>query len=224
MLDWLLNLLRNIISRLFPKALKPSEAVRDVTAPDTSVRVVEDRSSGRAYRTPAMLALLAAIRSKESGSAGYNADFRNDDRWPLTTLTLDEAQALGRLQVVRDGEASSAIGAYQFLTKTLISLRTSLHLTGGERFDELFQDDLAVALMIRRGYMRLMRDELSAEEFSNNLAKEWASLPVVIDMQGAFRAVRRGQSYYSGDGLNAALHKPEAILELVRAVQQEKWQ
>ncbi len=34
---------------------------------------------------------------------------------------------------------------------------------------------------------------------------EWASLPVLADSQGDRQRIRRGQSYYAGDGLNRAL-------------------
>src|SRR5690606_22390784 len=92
------------------------------------------------------------------------------------------------------------------------------NLSGKEIFNETLQDDLAVALMIRRGYLRYLRNEITAVTFANNLAKEWASLPVVIDMQGSSRKVKKGQSYYAGDGLNKALHDPDKVLAKVMAL------
>jgi len=168
------------------------------------------------YMTPAMRDLLRLIRLHESGKAGYNADLYNDDKWTLTNKTFDEFRALGRSQVTTGGarggkEPSSALGGYQFLTATLDSLKRDLNLTGKEIMTPGFQDDLAVALMNRRGYMKYLRGEISAETFANELAKEWASLPVVT-------GPKKGKSYYAGDGLNAAFHKPETILAAVRAV------
>jgi muramidase (phage lysozyme) len=170
--------------------------------------------------THGVVKLLEAIRLHEAGKAGYNADFRNNNKWDLQKYTLDEVIALSRSQVTK-GEPSSAIGGYQFLTKTLISLKTSLGLKGGERFTTDFQDDLAFALMIRRGLWAYIHDKLTAERFCNKLAMEWASLPVVTDMQGSRRYIRRGQSYYAGDGLNKAFHKPERIMALVKAIKPE---
>jgi hypothetical protein len=49
------------------------------------------------------------------------------------------------------------------------------------------------------------------------LAREWASLPVQRDQRGATRLVKRGQSYYAGDGLNKASATPEEVLRAVNA-------
>lgn len=49
---------------------------------------------------------------------------------------------------------------------------------------------------------------------------EWASFPVLVGTKGQKRTVKRGQSYYAGDGLNKALVAPdavEAILDRVKA-------
>lgn len=202
----------------------------DVAPPVTDVHVVDQsvgkpRSSVRPYMTTGMRKLLALIRKHEAGDAGYNADFANDDRMNLVGMSVSQARDFGRSQVTRDGEPSSAIGAYQFLTKTLDSLISSLGLNGREPFDEAMQDDLAVALMIRRGRSGssavieggklIVKDPIA---FANALAKEWASLPVVTNMRGAHRQLKRGQSYYSGDGLNRSHHDPDVVLAAVRAL------
>lgn len=179
------------------------------------------------YMTAAMRDLLRLIRLHESGKAGYNADLYNDDKWTLTNKTFDEFRALGRSQVTTGGarggkEPSSALGGYQFLTATLDSLKKDLKLTGKEIMTPEFQDDLAVALMNRRGYMKYHRGEMSAEAFCNELAKEWASLPVVTRIRGSKRYVNPGETYYAGDGLNKAFHKPETILAAVKALKTAK--
>ena len=175
----------------------------------------------RWYMTPAMRDLLRLIREHEGGKAGYNADFRNDDNWTLTNKTFDEFRALGRSQVTTGGarggkEPSSALGGYQFITATLDSLKKDLKLSGKEMMTEVFQDDLAVALMNRRGHMKYLRGEMGEIAFANELAKEWASLPVVTRIKGQKRYVNPGETYYAGDGLNKAFHKPETILAAVR--------
>ena len=179
--------------------------------------------SGRPYMVPAMVDLLARIRHHEAGSRGYNANYRNNQNWILTGRTFDEVRALGRSQVTTYKERSSAIGGYQFITATLDSLKSSLGLTGKELFDVAFQDDLAIALMIRRGLMKYLRGELSAEAFANNLAKEWASLPVVTPIKGASRQLKAGQSYYAGDGLNKALTTPGVVISHLRALKAQSW-
>lgn len=164
------------------------------------------------YMTGPMVQLLQGIiMLHEGGKAGYNADYRNDDRWTLSNYNFDEVRALSRRQVTVDKEPSSAIGGYQFLTATLDSLKSSLGLTGKERFTDILQDDLAVALMIRRGLLTFLRGNMSVDAFGNELAKEWASLPVLAATKRGNRSIKVGQSYYAGDGLNKSFHKPETI-------------
>ncbi|WP_204327022.1 hypothetical protein, partial [Stenotrophomonas maltophilia] len=70
-------------------------------------------------------------------------------------------------------------------------------------------------LLERRGYSRFMAGRLSVTAFGLNLAKEWASFPVLRACNGQHRKVERGQSYYAGDGQNHALVTPEAIEALL---------
>jgi hypothetical protein len=60
-----------------------------------------------------------------------------------------------------------------------------------------------------RGLDLYLRGSIDEYAFCNNLAKEWASLPVVS-------GPKRGSSYYGGDGLNKALVAVEPFLEVVR--------
>lgn len=170
--------------------------------------------------TPAMNNLLAFIRKYEA-PAGYNQRFAEAvPKKDLSKMTFDEVIEYGRWRVTIDGKQSSAIGGYQFITKTLRALRndTKENFTGTELFTPEFQDKLAIKLMEGRGLNRYMNGTMTAEAFCNELAKEWASLPVVTSMKGASRMVVPGQSYYAGDGLNAAHHKPEVFLAVVKAL------
>lgn len=192
------------------RVIVPDEVKAPPSVPTTT-------SAQPAPTSSALSDLLALIRSKESGKAAYNSDYRNDDHFDLVHMTFDQARAAGRSQVLQ-GEASSAIGAYQFLTKTLDMLKSQCKLMGTERFGVELQDKLAVQLMRNRGYDDYMRRTITAEQFCNRLAMEWASLPVVTPIKGAHRALRVGQSYYAGDGINSAGHKPEVVLKLVKAL------
>lgn len=191
----------------------------EIVAPHIKVNTPANE---RKYRTPEMLELLRLIRIHESGKAGYDADYANNNKWTLTNKTVNDVYKLSRSQVL-NGEPSSAIGGYQFLSKTLKSLMTSLRLTGNEIMTPLFQDDLAIALMIRRGLLDYMRGTKSLEYFGDALAMEWASLPVLRRRKGARRTVNRGQTYYAGDGLNKAFHKPEVIEKALRALKNNSW-
>lgn len=139
------------------------------------------------------------------------ASFLNRD---LTSMTLDEVLQWQR-QVVAQGAPSSAAGRYQFVRGTLGDLKKRLGLSGSERFDQSLQDRLGYELLRRRGFEKWQGGQLSNEEFALGLAREWASLPVLSDMKGDSRAVRRGESYYAGDGLNAALTDASTLEALI---------
>jgi muramidase (phage lysozyme) len=148
---------------------------------------------------------------------GYGTVYGNNQgklAKPLTEMTLDEVIASGRSWSRK--WKSSAAGRYQFMNATLKELKTQLRLSGGARFDPIFQDKLGLALLVRRGYSKWLAGTMSRDAFALGLAQEWASLPVLKGRKGQKRQVKRGQSYYAGDGLNKSLVKAtevEAMLE-----------
>lgn len=147
---------------------------------------------------------LDLIGSKEA-PAGYNQLFgEREPSKPLTAMTVDQVLQL-QGERAKKGVRSTAAGRYQFLQRTLVELKDRLNLSGKEKFDESLQDHLAVQLMRRRGLDAYVAGDLSREDFANNLAKEWASLPVVS-------GPKKGRSHYSGDGLNKALVEPAELL------------
>lgn len=109
------------------------------------------------------------------------------------------------------GTASSASGAGQFMRATLQDLARELSLSGTQIFNPDFQDRLAYHLLKRRGYLEFMAGKISTVEFGKRLAQEWASFPVLAATTGAHRDIKRGQSFYAGDGLNKALKSPEQV-------------
>lgn len=158
--------------------------------------------------------LLAYIRKAETGETDLNEQYRTIIRHkqgelpkPLTQYTVDELLAAQ----VGWGKKwkSSAAGAYQIIRKTLAGLKAGQKLTGKEKFTPELQDRLAIALLRGRGWDKAVAGTMSPATFALALAKEWASLPVLQAMQGASRKVKRGESYYAGDGLNASLVKAE---------------
>ncbi|MBP2237139.1 muramidase (phage lysozyme) [Sinorhizobium kostiense] len=165
--------------------------------------------------------LLDFIRETEVGRgdrASYDVIYgNNQDKLPrpVTSMTLDEVEAAQPGWSRRFG--SSAAGGYQFMKNTLDAPRTlrdiegEMGLTGKERFTPDLQDRMAYHLLKRRGYHAFIAGKISRSEFGRRLAQEWASLPVLGDTEGATRRVRRGQSYYAGDGLNKALVRPETV-------------
>lgn len=165
--------------------------------------------------------ILDFIGSKEA-PRGYDTVFGNRmDRMPkpLTTMTVDEVIAQGKWRT--DTFGSSAAGRYQFMRATLASLKQTERLTGREVMTAAMQDRLGYALLLRRGYAKFMAGQLSVVGFGLALAQEWASFPVLATTKGAHRQVKRGQTYYLGDGLNKVLAtagEVEAVLNQVRAL------
>ena len=163
--------------------------------------------------TPAIESLLTAIKAHEAPK-GYGQVYSGADKESrladVSKMTVDGA-LLFQAQMLRKGSKSTAIGGYQFLRKTLRELKAIMGLKGTERFDKDLQDRMAIVLMQRRGLGDYLDGAISRETFANNLAMEWASLPVVD-------GPKKGKSFYHGDGLNKSFHKPETILALVDAV------
>lgn len=165
--------------------------------------------------------ILDFIGSKEA-PRGYDTVFGNHmDRMPkpLTTMTVDEVIAQGKWRT--DTFGSSAAGRYHFMRATLASLKQTERLTGREVMTAAMQDRLGYALLLRRGYAKFMAGQLSVVGFGLALAQEWASFPVLATTKGAHRQVKRGQTYYLGDGLNKVLAtagEVEAVLNQVRAL------
>lgn len=162
--------------------------------------------------------LLDFIRKTEVGTedrAGYDIIYSNKQGnlpKPITKMTVAELQG----HQARGWPAvSTASGGYQFMRATLAGLRTELGLRDGQIFDPDLQDRLGYHLLKRRGYEAFMAGKMSRTEFGKRLAMEWASFPVLADTKGQKRAVKRGQSYYAGDGLNRALVSPAAVEAII---------
>lgn len=168
---------------------------------------------------PAGAALLLDFIGQTEAPRGYGTIFGNNhDKLPkpLTSMTLGEVLA-AQPSWTRNFK-SSAAGRYQFMKATLEGLCDELKLEPDQKLDPDLQDRLGYHLLKRRGYSEYMAGKIGRTEFARRLAQEWASFPVlaatkggVKDGKGGFRTVRRGQSYFAGDGLNKALVKPEAI-------------
>jgi muramidase (phage lysozyme) len=143
---------------------------------------------------------------------GYDTIYGNNQRYlkkPVTSMTVDEIIASSLAWSRAYG--SSATGRYQFMNATLKDLKKELKLTGREVFTPEFQDRLGYHLLKRRGYEKYVGGNMTLNQFGLNLAKEWASLPVLTDTKGQKRAVKRGQSFYAGDGKNASLVTPQRV-------------
>ncbi|RVI77524.1 hypothetical protein [Sinorhizobium meliloti] len=167
--------------------------------------------------------LLDFIREAEVGSKGrasYDVIYGHNQgklTKPLTEMTI--AEVIRAQKGWARAHGSSAAGGYQFMRATLTGLLKEVPgLRGEQRFDPALQDRLALHLLNRRGFAGFVSGEISPVEFARRLAMEWASLPVLAESQGDRQRIRRGQSYYAGDGLNRALVRPEKLEAVLGAV------
>ena len=166
--------------------------------------------------------LLEYIGNLES-PRGYDAVLSeiSQSRQPpkqLTTMTIQEV--LDWQERIDNGpQTSEAAGRYQIVEDTLrgynndnYSSRQAALAAGrgepglweraglsiGDLYNKLNQDKLGLALIEKRGLSKYLNDEISRDEFANNLANEFASLPIIS-------GPRAGESVYKGVGTNASL-------------------
>ena len=182
-------------------ATKPPEPVQPNVVEQTEASLYDD-----------IKPLMGVIGNKESTN-NYNAYFGKADNNEVdfTNMAIDDVLDW-QDQFVAGGSKSSAVGKYQIIRKTMKDLKRTMGLTGKETFSQELQDKMFVELAKRRGYEKWANGDITSEEFADNLAKEWASLPVVT-------GEKRGRSYYANDGLNKALITPEEVL---RALGEER--
>lgn len=167
--------------------------------------------------------LLAFIRKTEVGRddrASYDVIFANKQgklAKPLTAMTYGDI--IDAQKGWSKNHGSSAAGAYQFMRATLIDLaKANPSISGSDLFTPELQDQLGYQLLKRRGYDLFIAGKIDRTEFGKRLAQEWASFPVLAATNGAKRALRRGQSFYAGDGLNKALVSPEKVESILDQV------
>ncbi|MDQ2634393.1 MAG: hypothetical protein M3Y78_11730 [Pseudomonadota bacterium] len=163
--------------------------------------------------TAADFATLLNFIGKVESNNNYNAYFRhagNTDSPRLTGLTIRKVRAFQDDLVAR-GSRSSAAGKYQIIRKTLDGICRNLNLSGNELFDEAMQDLMAIRLLRERGLDKFKAGRIGPETFANNIAMEWASMPVTT-------GPKAGHSFYDGDGLNKCLVSVADFLAAVKAI------
>ncbi|MGV1835234.1 D-Ala-D-Ala carboxypeptidase family metallohydrolase [Rhizobium rhizogenes] len=137
--------------------------------------------------------LLDLIGQGESGG-NYNSVFGNP-KSSLDLGTLSVNDILQQQEQARQaGIASTAVGKYGFIFKTLRGLKAEMGLSGDEKFTPKLQDQMGKALLNRRGLQAYQAGRISKKTFALSLSQEFAALP----------NPNTGRSFYAGDGLNAA--------------------
>lgn len=161
---------------------------------------------------PAVYRPLLELIARAESNGNYNAYFGNAANTEIifTEMTIAEVMQWQR-DYVQQGAASSAVGRYQIIDRTLAGLVEQLNLDTSEKFSQPMQDRMAVALLERRGARDFIYDAISREQFAANLAQEWAALPKVI-------GDNPHESYYASDGLNQSRVAVDEILAVIDRV------
>ena len=182
-------------------------------------------SSINAATQTAATPLLDFIGNKESKGYDDISGLVSQTRYPSKSLTqmtitevLDWQESIDRFQL------SEASGRYQIMEDTLRGynndnvagpgnpLYAKAGLTGGALFSPVNQDKMAIVLLEQRGLNKFLNDVITREEFANNLASEWASLPLVTGPNA-------GKSQYSGDRAgNKSVTTVQEFLNAIDAV------
>lgn len=112
---------------------------------------------------------------------------------PLTSMTVAEVMEF-QGKMLSSGHESTALGKYQIIRPTLSGMVKSGKISPNAKFDQATQDNAALVLMKARGRDKFREGKMPADTYADNLAKEWASLPMP-----------NGKSYYAGTGSNKSL-------------------
>jgi hypothetical protein len=142
--------------------------------------------------------ILDIIKKAEMGAGGYES-MNPSTRLPgATNMTIGEVSR----------RASGAVGAYQFLPDTtLLNAMRGAGLKETDLFSRENQDKMAVWLITKARKVSHQMIKDNPDEAMIRLGMEWAGLPMPKNMRGHRRPVNAGQSYYAGDGRNAATVK-----------------
>ena len=140
--------------------------------------------------------IAGGVPLNPSGEAdgNYNAVIGNvHATQDLAALT--ELRIYVLMDKLKQHEPSTAVGRYQFIYATLVSLSKARGLAPSTLFTHELQDQLAVDLLRGRGYASWWRGAMHNAEFAYGMSCEWASLP---DPENG------GKSHYDHVGPNHA--------------------
>ena len=119
----------------------------------------------------------------------YNTMAGGGNKKQLTSMTINEVLQYQNSR----GRNMKAAGKWQIMPNTLRGLKKSMNLTGEELFTPEMQDRMAFELAMNRKGYRQFANATGDEKLvlmgaaQNDLAKEWASMPMANDAEGMHR-------------------------------------
>ena len=153
-----------------------------------------------------VLDLVAGGESNGDYNAVYGIRVGSSQQPDFSRMTISEVRQYQR-QRIASGQPSSAVGRYQFIQSTLDETTQRAGFNPDTTyFTPQVQDQLMTTRLDQRGLSKWKNGNLSNNGFQDNLAKEFASVPVATAQQGAHKFLQPGDGYYDGDGINSASH------------------
>ena len=144
--------------------------------------------------------LLELIAAHESVGGSYDSIYPSRTKPGLSSMTIAEADAWQASTASSRG--SAAAGRYQFMY--IKEQAAAAGIGPNEIFSPENQDKMAISLLTKKRKITLDMIKNNPDEAMIRLGMEWAAMPMPKRMQGHNRMVNAGQSYYAGDGKNAA--------------------
>ena len=172
---------------------------RDNSEPvdSSSGRPTPGNTSAAAGQWKPLLELIAAY---ESVGGSYDSIYPSRTKPGLSGMTIAEADAWQASTARSRG--SAAAGRYQFMN--IKKQAADAGIGPNEIFSPENQDKMAISLLTKKRKITLDMIKNNPDEAMIRLGMEWAAMPMPKRMQGHRRMVNAGQSYYAGDGKNAA--------------------
>jgi hypothetical protein len=165
-------------------SIRPQERPQDFKVDER----VDEKNEARA-------SLMETIYDLESNTDynKWNLKARNKPKTPLTSMTVREIM---NYQKDDDGPAA---GAGQIKHDTLEYLIDNGYISSSDVFSPEVQDKAVIRLLDRRGFVSWFNGETPTEEFGSDMAKEFASLPLLEARIVKGKARDRGQSRYANN-------------------------
>jgi len=152
------------------------------------------KNGGESSEAKARKDVLNTIYEIESNSNydQWNLKAKNPPETPLSSLTIQE------IMDFQGDENGPAAGAGQIKYNTFKYLIKSGVLSPDDVFSPENQDAANSRLLDRRGFVSWFNGDISTEEFGSDVAKEWASLPLLESRDVSGGKKERGDSRYGG--------------------------
>ena len=158
--------------------------------------------------------VLDLIAKYEAVNGSYDSIYPSSIKPGLSQMTIEEADNLQSSTASSRG--SAAAGRYQFMY--IKNQAAAAGIAPDEKFSPENQDKMAIHLIEGKRGITYDMMKNNPNEAMIRLGMEWASLPMPIGMQGHRGYVQAGQSYYAGDGRNAAHASIQEVRDAMRGI------